>query len=356
MKKTKNKNLIKKILLITWLIIGAALIIFVWTHASEKSIHRSIKTLMKLFILVGAASFIGAIFEYKAWTRFIVFIAAPLIKLGKLPSISAVAFITAIFSNNAANTLIAGSYKEGNINHREMIVSGLCNSFPAMVSHSLRIFFPLFALVGMAAVWYYSFTFGVGLITTIVVLIISRFLAKKETEQQIIDTNIDTEKKASNEKLNKKYSWKEVLKKSANRTLKAVWRLIYITMPIYLVVGYMSSKHMFDFWKHLVPQSIQHFMTPEMMTVLSARLAGLVSAASAASEYLHSNKIEIWQVVLAFLIGNIITNPIRTLRRNLPTATGIFPGKDGLWIVLILQTVRLLSALIAIIILIMFFS
>ena len=356
----KKKKLIKKILLILWLIVSAVIIYYVCTHISHKSLFRSLRTLRKLFILVAVASFIGAIFEYRAWTKFIVFIAAPLVKLGKLSSISAVAFITAIFSNNAANTLIAGSFKEGNISRREMIVSGLCNSFPAMVSHSLRVFFPLFALVGMAAVWYYSFTFTVGLLTTITVLIISRIISQKEQQKSLEEAestqDLQEQTDKEKEKLHKKYAWKEVLKKSSVRTMKALWRLLYITAPIYLLVGYMSSKHMFDFWKDFVPGKFQHLMTPEMMTVLSARLGGLVSAASAASEYLHSNKIEIWQIVLAFLIGNIITNPIRTLRRNLPTATGIFPGKDGLLIVLILQSVRLVTAIIAIIVIVTVFS
>ena len=354
MKKQKSKT--KKIMLWVWIAIGTAIVVYVAMHSSSKTVAATIHTLTKIIILVGVASFLGALFEYRAWTRFIMFIAAPVVKLGKLSSVSGTAFITAVFSNNAANTLIAGSCREGNISRREMIISGLCNSFPAMVSHSLRIFFPLFGLVGMAAVWYYSFTFGVGLLMTIAFLLISRFMVTKEeasASDKADSPEIAEQERKIERKVEKVADWNAALKKSAHRAVTAVWRIFIVTTPIYMLVGYMSHHHMFDFYKKFIPNAMQSFLSPEIMTVLSARLGGLTAAASAASGYLNNGKMEVWQVVLAFLIGNIITNPIRTVRRNLPAATGIFPGRDGVWIVLTLQSLRLLTAVIAIAVMIL---
>jgi hypothetical protein len=341
----KKKSKWRLVGLWIWLSVAAVATFYVLAHADAKLLYRTGRSLLKLIILVGTACFIGAVFEYKAWSRFASFLALPLIRFGRLPEVSGVAFVTALFSNNAANTLVASSRSEGNITRREMLISGLCNSYPAMVSHSLRILFPLLSAIGMAAVYYYSFTFGTGLLMTIVFLVISRSYASGDATEALGNGEGCLEKR-------KKYNWGEVFRKSAHRTGVTVLRLLYITAPIYLVVAYMSKHHMFDVWKEFIPASMSQWLSPEVMAVLAARLGGLVNAAGVASGFLADHKMEHWQIVLAFLVGNVITNPIRTLRRNLPAAMGIFPGRDGLWIVLILQTLRLLLSIGAIIVLI----
>jgi len=344
----KKRTKYHKIALGIWLVIAVTATTFVIIYSEPKLLIKTSRSLVKLFTLVGVACFIGAIFEYKAWSRFAAWLAIPLIRFGRLPEISGAAFVTAIFSNNAANTLVASSYKAGNITRKEMFISGLCNSFPAMVSHSLRILPTLLGLIGMAAIGYYAFTFGTGFIMTITFLFISRLISKK-------NDNKDYQLNFS-EKEFKTYPWNEVIRKSLKRATSTVLRLFYITTPIYLTVAYMIKHNMFNFWKEMVPESMNQWLSPEIMAVLAARLGGLVNAAGVASEFFAQNKIEYWQIVLAFMVGNVITNPIRTLRRNLPAAIGIFPGKNGLWIVLILQSLRLITTIIGIILLINFYS
>ena len=341
MKKRKSK--FQNFTFALWLLIAISVTVYITTQANAKFLLRISHSMIKFFLLVGIACFLGAVFEYKAWSRFAACLASPLIRLGKLPEVCGVAFVTAIFSNNAANTLVASSYEAGNITRREMIISALCNSYPAMISHSLRILFPLLSAIGMAAVWYYSFTFGTGLLMTFAFLLISRIYNQEEANSDSVEV---APPRAKN------YSWPEVITKSLKRTGNTLLRLLYITVPIYLTVAFMNKSHLFDFWKNIVPDSVQQWLTPEIMAVLAARLGGLVNAAGVASEFLQKQQITDWQIVLAFMVGNVITNPIRTIRRNLPAAMGIFPGKNGLWIVLILQSLRLAFAVIAIIIII----
>ena len=355
----KQKSKIKKILTYLWLAIALSMIVFLIFNANIALWKRGTYSLFRIFLLLGVASFIGAVIEYRAWTRFILFIAAPVTKLGRLPALSAVSLVTALFSQNAANTLIANSYRDGNMNRREMITSALCNSFLAMVSHSFRILFPLLSLIGMAAVWYYSFTFGVGLLMTIVFLLISRLLSNRDEDKKNFEDVKNPLKQKSllpEKQLEKRCSWGEVLKKASNRTFTILLRLLYITAPIYLMVLFMAKNHLFDFWSKIVPESLQEYLTPEIMTVFTARIGGLLNAAGIASEFLQSHKIENWQIVVAFMIGNVITNPIRTIRRNLPMAMGIFPKSYGLWIVLTLQSLRMITAIIAIIVMLLLYG
>jgi hypothetical protein len=285
---------------------------------------------------VAVAAFAGAVFEYKAWFGFASFLAAPVVKLGRMSRISGAAFVTAVFSNNAANTLVAGSYNSGKISKKEMFISGLCNAFPAMISHSLRVLFPLLSAIGIAAVWYYSITFGIGLIMTVSFLLYHRLTTSSFKSSDTLNTPDTTSKFKKKTNMN----WNTVLKKSAQRAFRTVMRLVYITVPIYFLVAYLIHYKKFDSLKEFIPEQIQSWLTPEMTAVFTAQFGGLVNAAGVASGFLVHNKINEHQILVAFLLGNILTIPIRTVRRNLPAAMGIFPGKDGIAVVAVLQSLR----------------
>jgi len=337
----------KRIFFYFWLTLSVCGIVWITANSPGDMTIRTIRSLVRLLTLVGIAAFTGAVFEYKAWFGFASFLARPLISFGRLSGISGAAFITAIFSNNAANTLVAGSYSSGKITRKEMLISGLCNAYPAMISHSMRVLFPLLSAIGIVAVWYYSITFGIGLIMTLAFLLYHRLTtpaSELEAYENAPRTQAIKRKKVPN--------WNEVLKKSTNRAFGTVLRLVYITVPIYFAVAYLIEYKKFDSLKDYMPSQVQSWLTPEMTAVITAQLGGLVNAAGVASGFLVHNKITEQQILVAYLLGNVLTSPIRTVRRNLPSAMGIFPGKDGLLIVLTLQGMRLIMVTAAIVILV----
>ena len=81
-------------------------------------------------------------------------------------------------------------------------------------------------------------------------------------------------------------------------------------------------------------------------------MGGLVSSATVAAKMGHEGKVTTLQILIALMAANIITIPFSALRRNLPTAVGIFPKRDGFWIVGITQGLRFLFNFIALAILI----
>ncbi|HJO95609.1 MAG TPA: hypothetical protein QF753_19595 [Victivallales bacterium] len=342
----RNKSKLSIFLYVLWIIAAVIIVVYIFRDLNPKIVYRTVKSLTKLIFLVMVACFLGSIFEYKAWYRFASFLASPLVRFGRLPKVSGTAFLVALFSNPAANTIITGSYEEGKITRKEMFISGLCNSYPAMVSHSLRILFPLVGAIGLAAVYYYSITFGVGLLMTFMFLTYSRIKSSN-----IYNGPIDIKS------LNKtQLSWNEIFRKSAKRTLKVLIRMLVMTVPLYIIFLYASKKGIFTAWNNFIPSGLENFISPQIMSVLIARFGGLVNAAGVASEFLPSHEITSLQIVFAFLLGNIITNPIRSIRRNLPVALGIFPNKDGLWIVLILQIMRFIFILASVIIIMVYIS
>jgi hypothetical protein len=340
----KNKSKLSKVLYILWIIAAVIIVIYILGDLNSKIVHRTIWSLTKLISLVVTACFLGSIFEYKAWYRFASFIASPLVRYGRLPKISGTSFLVALFSNPAANTIIASSYAEGKITRREMFISGLCNSYTAMVSHSLRILFPLIGAIGLAAIYYYSITFGIGLLMTLIFLTYSRIKSSNKysgsIDLKVINRN--------------QLSWNAILKKSLKRTGKVFIRMLVMTVPVYIIFLYASINGIFTVWNNSIPAGLEKFISPQIMSVLIARFGGLINAAGVASEFLRTQQITSMQIVFAFLLGNMITNPIRSIRRNLPVALGIFPEKDGLWIVLILQIMRFIFMFVSMILIMVY--
>jgi hypothetical protein len=296
----------------------------------------------ELLILVYLATFIGAVFEYKAWNEVILFLAKPLIKVGKLSPVSATSIITSIFSATAANTMISDSYKSASITRREMLTTALCNAYFTMVSHSLRIAAQLIALIGMAGVYYYSFTFLTGFIFILVVLLISRlFFYKNDVQDRgVCSKEVEVKERPK--------TWSKIIKTSNARSIRSVFRVMFVTLPIYLLVFYLIQIGYFNHFADELPSWLTHYLTPEMFSILTARLGGLISAGSVANSFLLLNTVSTKQIFIVFLIGFIVTLPIRVLRRNLPVLLGIFSFDDAIFIVMTMLLSRIIFSLLGI--------
>lgn len=298
--------------------------------------------ILRLLLVVGLGCYLGAIFEYRNWLKTASWLAKPLVKLGRLPEMCGSAFLTAFVSNAAANSMIAGAHSDGKITRREMILGGIANSYPTKLSHSIRVMFPIIFALGLPAVIYFALNFTGGLIRTIIILLLGRSKHKGSISEAVAPEA-------------KEYTWKETFKLAWKRTRKVMLRVVMITVPLYVLVSYLAKIGFFKTWQKHMPDFLDPYLPPEVMTVIISRLGGLLSAASVAFELHEVGEISSYQIIAAFFMGNVLTNPIRTVRRNLPSAIGIF-GKDGLLIVLILQGCRLIFALIVIFVLIYVFN
>ncbi len=337
----------RRILWLAWCMLGLLVVAFVLSQSSSSANLRILMRLGRLISLVGLATFIGSIFELRNWTKFASALLKPLIAYARLPQLAGVAMVTAIFSNNAAGSLLAGSFAEGRISRFEMRISAICNSYIAYISHSLRVMYPIIGALGVVALYYFAMMFGAGLIITLVAMSICRL-----RPLSAISSHHDPSEHPSIPYSKKLDSWPQTLKKSGRRSKEILIRVVCITIPLYILVSYLNKTGFFAAWKEFVPEIAAPFFPPEVLSIMAARLGGLISAAGVASELLHQGTVNSAHILLALFAGNVITNPIRTLRRNLPSAMGIFPPRDGLFIVMVMQSSRLLFALLFILMLI----
>ncbi|HBC88931.1 MAG TPA: hypothetical protein DCZ94_18465 [Lentisphaeria bacterium] len=292
-----------------------------------------------ILFAVAIGAFIANIIESRNWTGFIAFIAKPLLKFSRLPGVCGVSFGTAFFSNNAAGSMIASAYSEGKITRKEMFIGAITNSFPAKFKHMMRPAVVIVPLLGLTAILYLAIQLVLEVLQVLLVFSFGRRKTLEKTECEV------PEEKAPP-------PWKESIRNSLKATGKILLRVLLITLPIFIFVAYLGDKGVFKKMEKRIPKDLQTVLSPEIIAIMGSKMGGLVSSATVADKMFKEGRVTSLQILIALMAANMITIPFSALRRNLPTALGIFPKRDGAWIVGITQSLRFVFNLAALAILI----
>ncbi len=310
---------------------------------------KILNSFLKLFFIASSGCFIGTIIEQRNWSKFVAFIVKPIIRFGRLPDICATSFITSFASAHASNNMLVSAYDSKEISRGEMIIAGIANSFPRKLFMTVKLinFIPIFPVLLVA---YLSIQICVGLSRTILLLFINRIYFNKK-RKILGDKALN---KIISDKLKATPSWENSFLTAKKRTMLFMKKMFLITMPIYIIVLYLSKTGVLKKIEKLIPDSLDFILTPEIIDIMLTRFASLIAAIHHSSEMLAASQVTVMQILIALLAGNIITTPFRTVKRNLPIALAIFPKRDGAWIVGLTQGYRMLASLIVIIILFLF--
>lgn len=330
MKRKKSPKLTATLITVS---VVVTLLLLYFAPASTRS--RTWAYFLKIVPTVAIATFVGTVLELRNWIRWMKVLLKPFISFGRLPQLSGVAMVMALFSNKSAGALLSGALSDGEISQGELRVTAMCNSYLAYLSHSLRIFFPTVGAIGLAGFYYFGIQFTLGFLIICVALFFHR--GSKEKSRSTSKNEKVTERKIP--------SWGAIFKRATKRTWRVVMRLVFISVPSYLIVRWLSSKGVFELWQEMMPEQLAHFFPAEVMAVTVSMLGGIVNAATVGGEFLQGGELSNTQVVFAMLVGSAMGNPVRTIRRNLPSAMGIFHPKDGLFIVGVMQSARFVTVI-----------
>lgn len=314
------------------------------TRTPQSNIDKIVikaKYFAKLFLLVGIAAFIGAIIEARRWHMVLAKVMGKLTSAARLPEIVGLAMPTALFSNAAANTILVNSHSRGDIQRSALIAGGMVNSYLSYVSHSLRVMYPVVAAIGLPGILYFTIQFSGGLLLIFFVLLWNRWYINHhpQTQTNLKDFDSITKKELS--------TWDKAIKLASLRTLSLIFRMLCITVPLMIGVEYLLKAGVFDFWENSVPESINMYFKGEMVSIVLAQMGGLIQSSAVSANLLSEGIINNTQILLAMLIGSAVGNPVRMLRRNLPSALAIFPPKVACIIVFGMQFSRLVITITA---------
>ncbi len=291
--------------------------------------------MLRLLLGMSLGLLLANILEALRWTQALARLASPLAQAAHLSDVSAAAFSTAFVSPAAANALLAEEFEKGTLSRKEVVLSNIFNSLPSFVTHTPTIFLFTYPVLGFPAVIYVAITLTAAVVRTFLTIVFARFLLPKRDKGCVV-CHLDTTK----------VTFSEATQKAWKRFKKRLPKLIYFTVPVYAIVYTLQRMGAFQ---HVEKWLAEHaswipYVDAEALGIVALHLAAELGAAlSAAGALLHGGSLSSEQVVLALLVGNILSTPARAIRHQLPSYSGFFSPKLALQLVLTNQTFRAAS-------------
>ncbi len=289
--------------------------------------------LLRITFYISIGLMVANFIEALNWTHNMAKLAGPLIRVGHLSDVTGASFSMAFFSGVSANTMLAEGYDQGKINDRELILANLFNSLPSYFLHLPTVFFITVPLIKGAAFIYVGLTFAAAVGRTFFVVVLGRlFLPKKS------GGNIERQLTA-----NRVTGFRQALDKAWKRFKKRIRKVLYFTVPIYTL---MFILHEIGFFAHLEGFIGEHifflsWLNPQSIGIIVLHVAAELTAGLAmAGALIDAGNLTYREVVLALLVGNVVSSPMRAVRHQFPYYAGVFPTKVAVRLIFYNQAFR----------------
>ena len=141
-------------------------------------------------------------------------------------------------------------------------------------------------------------------------------------------------------------SWPEILKKTWKRFKRRMKKIVMFTVPIYILIFIMNRLAFFSTIESFLASHLDFipFLTPQSMGIIALNVAAeLTAGLAAAGALLQDGVLNYHEVVVALLIGNILSSPLRAFRHQLPYYAGIFKPGLAMQLIIYNQSFRIIS-------------
>jgi len=290
--------------------------------------------LLRLTFFISVGLFVGNLIESLHWTRYAAKLAEPLARRARLKDISAASFSMAFFSGVTANTMLAEAHDRGDISDRELILSNLFNSLPTYFLHLPTIFFIAAPFIGSAAVVYVGLTAFAAILRTIAITISGRYLLPPLPEG-CLPCQLD--------EMDKKRKKVSALQRTWKRFKKRLPKILYLTAPIYTLFFVFKQLGLFGWLQGLMAGQVGlfSFLPPEALGIVAFHMAAEFTAGlAAAGALIADSHLTTTQVVLALMLGNVLSSPMRAFRHQFPYYAGIFKPRMAMKLIVHNQVLR----------------
>ena len=301
--------------------------------------HGLVQPLLRLMIFIAIGLFAANFIESLNWTRKIAAISRPLVHMGHLSERVGAAFSMALISGVAANTMLAESYEKKLINKKELILANLFNSLPTYFLHLPTIIVITLPFIKGAAFIYVGITFTAALFRTITIVLVGRLTLPPSKISVTIDVNNEKTKTRS-----------QIIIKTIKRFRKRIKKIALFTVPIYICVYILNQLDFFIFLETSLSEYLFYFpwLSPQALGIISLHMAAEITAGvAAAGALLKDGLMTNNEIVLALLVGNILSSPLRAVRHQFPYYAGIFSPKLAIELIFYNQSFRIISLILA---------
>ncbi len=291
--------------------------------------------LLRLLFYISIGLLVANLVEALNWTRKMAIIARPLTRFGHLSSITGASFSLAFFSGVSANTMLAEAYEKKEISKKELVLANLFNSLPTYFLHLPTTFFITAPLIKGAAVIYIGLTFAAAILRTLAITLLSHFLLPKNSGAELKSANTQQSDSL-------KTAWKRTVKRFTRRIKK----IARFTVPIYILFFFLTRAGLFTLLEKFMADHLAFlsWLSPKALSIIALQVAAEFSAGlAAAGALLHDGSMSYKQIVLALLVGNVLSSPIRAIRHQFPYYAGIFKPRLAMHLIFFSQCFRTIS-------------
>lgn len=272
--------------------------------------------LCKLLAGLSVSLLVANLLETLNWTRALARFARPLVRAGHLRDVVGASFTLAFFSGMAANTMLAEAHREGGLPDRELILANLFNSLPTYFLHLPTMILVAAPFIGQAAFVYVGLTLGAAVLRSAGIVLAGRVLLPRPPEDCLECRLPD-----------RGPTWREALAKSWRRFKKRIVKICLITVPIYLAMAWLTHAGFFAAAERFVGERLAFldWLSPKAASIVVFGMAAEFTAGlAAAGALLNAGELPVKEVVLALLMGNLLSTPVRAFRHQFPYYAGIF--------------------------------
>jgi Uncharacterized protein conserved in archaea len=294
--------------------------------------------LLRLAATMCVGLFLASLLESLHWTRFVARLATPLARLGHLREVSAASFALAFFSPAASNSLLAEAHGRGELSRKELVFANLFNSSPTFLVHLPTLFSLVFAFLGTRAFIYVGLSFAAAAIRTACTVLAGRLLLPPPPQGCL-----SCPQDASGRK-----NWRETARIALQRFKKRISKLLLFTVPIYCLFFIAQQAGWFTAMEAWLAAHANwfSFLDPKALSIVALYLVSESGAAlSAAASLADTGALATREIILALLVGSILSTPMRAVRHQFPSYAGYFTPVLALNLVLANQSCRAASML-----------
>ncbi len=295
--------------------------------------------LLRLMFFVSLGLMVGNFIEALNWTSKVARLARPLTRAGRLSPVTGASFSVAFFSGVSANTMLAEAYDQERLGKLELVMANLFNSLPRFFLHLPTVFFLTVTFIKGAAFYYVGLTMAAACLETFSVVIAGRLLLPEPQEKPA----------AKPERKQKRITWSQALGRTWERFRKRIRRIAAFTVPVYVVFFLLNRFGMFEAGRdyHADHAPFLAWLHPETLGIVALHISAELSAAlAAAGSLLDAGSISNRDLVLALLVGNVLSSPMRAIRHQFPYYAGIFSPRLALELIFYSQTFRAMAMII----------
>ena len=301
--------------------------------------HSLLWPLLRLLLGLAFGLLVANVLEALHWTRGLARLAAPLARAAHMPPVAGAAFALAFVSPASANALLSGRRDAGELSSGELMLANLFNSLPAYLVHTPTIFLLTWPVLGFPAVVYVGLTLLAAVARTAFTVLLGRLLlpAPKEGE---------TAAAAGAPKSPVKGGRVAPLEKAWRRFRRRLPRLVGFTVPVYILMYALQRLGAFTALEAWLAGHMDWlaFLKPQAVGIIVLHFAAELGAAlGAAGSLLAAGGLSARDVVLALLVGNILSTPVRAIRHQFPAYAGFFRPAEALRLILANQGLRAAS-------------